>query len=53
MFDEVEKTLILGGILISLGVGGLFGFWWGVVAAGALLFGVAFTVFMSSLRGVR
>lgn len=51
MFDEVEKALITGGLLIALGVGGLLGFWYGVLAVGVLLFGVAFTVFVCSIGG--
>ena len=54
MSDEVEKTLVLGGLLISLGVGGLFGFWCGVIIAGALLFVVAFCVFAAAvIRGAH
>ena len=51
MFDEVEKSLVVGGLLISLGVGGLFGFWCGVICAGGLLFGVAFITFLVAIMG--
>jgi len=44
LFEDVEKSLVVGGLLISLGVGGLFGFWPGVLCAGVLLFGVALLV---------
>lgn len=51
MSDEVEKSLVVGGLLISFGVGGHAGFWPGVITAGALLFGVALIVFLSALLG--
>ncbi len=53
MHEEVEKSLVVGGLLISLGVGGLAGFWAGVLVAGVLLFGVAFLVFAVALLGCR
>lgn len=53
MSDEVEKSLVYGGILISFGVGGCVGFWPGVLTAGLLLFLVAFVVLIHALRGPR
>lgn len=58
MSAEVEKSLVVGGMLISLGVGGLFGvlfdstlgFWCGVICAGVLLFGVALLVLVLALK---
>ena len=46
MSQEVEKNLLYSGLLISLGVGGLLGFWWAVICAGVLLFSVALLVFV-------
>jgi len=51
--EEVEKNLLYGGLLISLGVGGLFGFWSGVLSSGVLLFGVSLVVLFNALRGAR
>jgi len=61
MSGDVEKSLVVGGLLISLGVGGLcgdllggdVGFWCGVLCAGVLLFGVAFVVFAGTVFGGR
>lgn len=53
LHEEVEKSLVVGGLLISLGVGGCAGFWAGVLVAGVLLFGVAFLVFAVALLGCR
>ena len=50
MFEDVEKSLGYGGLLISVGIGGLFGFWPGVLCAGVLLFSVALLVLVVSLR---
>lgn len=49
MSQEVEKNLLYSGLLISLGVGGLLGFWWAVICAGVLLFSVALLVLMVGL----
>lgn len=46
MSQEVEKNLLYSGLLISLGAGGLLGFWWAVICAGVLLFSVALLVFI-------
>lgn len=42
MYEQVEKSLFTGGLLTALGVGNLYGFWHGVLAAGLLLFALAF-----------
>jgi len=47
--QEVEKNLLYSGLLISLGVGGLLGFWWAVLCAGVLLFSVALLVLVVGL----
>lgn len=51
MSQEVEKNLLYSGLLISLGVGGLLGFWWAVLIAGVLLFGVTCYVMRSLMIG--
>ena len=49
MGESIEKSLVVGGALVALGVGNLWGFWLGVLSGGALLFLVAFFVFLASL----
>jgi len=51
MSDGVEKSLAVGGLLVSLGIGGLLGFWPGVLAGGTLLFCVALIVFVLTMSG--
>lgn len=53
MSDDVEKNLVYAGLLISIGVGGLLGFWWAVLTAGVLLFGVGLLVLVVGLLGGR
>lgn len=51
MSDGVEKSLIVGGLLMALGIGGLLGFWPGVLAGGTLLFCVSLLVFLFAMSG--
>jgi len=53
LYDEAEKSLVCGGLLMSVGIGNLFGFWVGVIAGGSMLFGVALLVVCVGLLGGR
>lgn len=44
MSEGVEKSLVVGGALVSLGIGGLAGFWPAVLTGGILLFGVSLLI---------
>lgn len=49
MEEIIEKSLVVGGVMVSMGVGNLYSFWHGVLAGGILLFAVALLFLLAEL----